>query len=422
MKRSPIFLVDTLIYLSVYPLLIFILILTVGVLNLTSRHFDPTTAPAQTHRWRRVVLPSVPVTPTPVPAFVNSADELAPISGVIQNRTLPVVVSPTPTPETDLVTGNSGSKYGYTILKASMVKQSHSSSSVALMPTYASRNLTKINSIIRQPAPEWLTVSEPTPLDSGIEAKGSVSFRPNRPPGTDSQPKSLPVTWVNKLFDALNRATATPAPSRKWASLPTLTPTPTNTHTPAPTHIPTETPLPTDTPLPTQTPSPAHTATPTHTNTPSPTYTPAPTYAATVTPVPSLTVMLSPTLTPVPDYDFMLAEFYNSPTTNQFLMVYVAIVDPNEIPIGDMKIVGTRLDNHMTYESPLSTWHYEGYNAPGEHVKSGNVKFEPPGGIESTSWVLHLEDAHGHRQSADIPFDVDASNQQWYFIKLRRKY
>jgi hypothetical protein len=80
----------------------------------------------------------------------------------------------------------------------------------------------------------------------------------------------------------------------------------------------------------------------------------------------------------------VVAEFYNSPTTNSFLLIYVAIVDSNEITIGDMKIVGTRLDHKLTYESPLSKWHYEGYNAPGEVIKTGNVKFEPPGGIETT--------------------------------------
>jgi hypothetical protein len=117
-----------------------------------------------------------------------------------------------------------------------------------------------------------------------------------------------------------------------------------------------------------------------------------------------------------------LAEFFNSPTTNSFLLLYVAIVDPKEIPIGDMKVVGTRLDHHLTYESPLSTWHYEGYSAPGEVVKSGNVKFEPPGGIETANWVLHLEDSHGNRQSEDVPFSVDTDNKQWYFIKFRRKF
>ena len=169
-------------------------------------------------------------------------------------------------------------------------------------------------------------------------------------------------------------------------------------------------------------------ATPTSYSVPAPTATllppntPIPPQAAVPVVVPWPTATLPPTATPSPAYAFSLAEFYNSPTTNSFLMVYVAVVDPNEIPIGDMKIVGTRQDQNLTYESPLSMWFYEGHSAPGEVIKSGNTKFEPPGGIETTSWVLHLEDDHGNRQSADIPFDVDANNKQWYFIKLRRNF
>ncbi len=161
---------------------------------------------------------------------------------------------------------------------------------------------------------------------------------------------------------------------------------------------------------------PAPTATPLPTNTPVPPQPPAPVVVSLPTATPP------PTSTPTPAYDFTLAEFYNSPTTNSFLMVYVAVVDPNDVPIGDMKVVGTRQDHNLTYESPLSKWFYEGYSAPGEVIKSGNMKFEPPGGIETTSWVLHLEDTHSNRQSADIPFDVDANNKQWYFIKLRRNF
>jgi hypothetical protein len=158
------------------------------------------------------------------------------------------------------------------------------------------------------------------------------------------------------------------------------------------------------------------------TATPLPTDTPTATSIPLPTPVPLPTDTPAPAPTPVPEYDFMVAEFYNSPTTNAFLVMYVAIVDVNDIPIGDMKIVGTRLDHNLTYESPLSTWHYEGYNAPGEVIKSGNVKFEPPGGIETVNWVLHLVDANGVRQSADIPFDTKAEDKQWYFIKLKRKF
>jgi hypothetical protein len=102
--------------------------------------------------------------------------------------------------------------------------------------------------------------------------------------------------------------------------------------------------------------------------------------------------------------------------------MYVAIVDANDIPIGDLKIVGTRLDHNLTYESPLSKWHFEGYNAPAHVIKSGNVKFEPPGGIEATKWIIHLENAQGQRLSDDIPFETNPNDKQWYFVKLRRKY
>ena len=104
------------------------------------------------------------------------------------------------------------------------------------------------------------------------------------------------------------------------------------------------------------------------------------------------------------------------------MVMYVAIVDPSDIPIGGMKLVGTRLDHNLTYESPISTWHFEGYNAPGQVIKSGNVKFEPPGGIEATKWLVHLEDAHGNRMSDDVPFHTDQDDKQWYFIKFKRNY
>jgi hypothetical protein len=215
---------------------------------------------------------------------------------------------------------------------------------------------------------------------------------------------------VSTIIEALSEATPTPTSTR----LPTFTPTSTPTETPTPTATSTQTSTPTQTPTATQTPLP--------TNTPVPTNTPQPTATPTFTPVPQPTATPLPSPTPKPEYDFLTAEFFNSPTTNHFMVIYVAVVDPNEIPIGGMKLVGTRLDHNLTYESPLTTWHYEGYNAPGEVIKSGNVKFEPPGGIETTSWTLHLEDNNGVRQSDDIRFDTDQTNPQWYFIKLRRKY
>jgi hypothetical protein len=102
--------------------------------------------------------------------------------------------------------------------------------------------------------------------------------------------------------------------------------------------------------------------------------------------------------------------------------MYVAVVDKNEIPVGDLKVIGTRLDHNLTYESPLTKWHFEGYNAPGAVMKSGNTKFEPPAGLETTSWTLYLADAHGNRLSDDVPFDVSEDDRQWYFIKFNRRF
>lgn len=219
--------------------------------------------------------------------------------------------------------------------------------------------------------------------------------------------------WMETLSGVVGLAPTGEPPLVHLAGLPTFTPTPTPTQTSTPTQTPTATATPTITPTPTETATP--TPMPTATNTPRPTNPPPP------PPPPPPTDTPEPTLTPLPEYDFMLGEFFNSPTTNPFLLMYVAIVDANEIPIGDFKVVGTRLDHNLTYESRLSTWHFEGYNAPGEVLKSGNVKFEPPGGYESTQWLIYLADANGARLSADVPFETDANSKQWYFVKFRRK-
>jgi len=231
-------------------------------------------------------------------------------------------------------------------------------------------------------------------------------FSRRRRPATPT-PAGVITALINDLVEAVSEPTVTPTRTR----LPTMTTTPTATATPTPTATPTNTATPTITPTPTDT------ATPTMT--PLPTDTPIP---PTKTPLPPPTTTPTATFTPVPEYDYLLAEFFNSPTTNSFIVVYVAVVDPNEIPIGGMKIVGTRLDHNLTYESLLTTWHYEGYNAPAHVMKSGNVKFEPPGGIENTSWRLYLADANGSRMSDDVQFDTDQNDKQWYFVKFRRKY
>jgi len=237
-------------------------------------------------------------------------------------------------------------------------------------------------------------------------------------------PRSNLMNILDSWWNGFNTATPTP---RGQAMLPTFTPSPTPTGTATPTVTFTATPLPTITPPATATPLPTDTPLrPPPTDTPIPTDTPTPLPPPTNTPRPRLPTetptSAPPTATPKPQYDFLLGEFYNSPTTNSFMVMYVAIVDVKNIPIGDMRVVGTREDYNLIYQSPLSTWFFEGYNAPGQVVKSGNVKFEPPSGLETTKWLIHLEDAHGNRMSDDIPFHTNQEDKQWYFVQFRRKF
>jgi hypothetical protein len=291
--------------------------------------------------------------------------------------------------------------------------------------------------------------SAPLPATSIAPLPPTRRPRPTATPTPDNFAKLF--AEVVRLF---NEPTATPADAPRLVLLPTILPTPTNTATPLPTvtPFPTETPFPIDTPTLIPTPLPAVLPAPTFpqasASVPIEAPPPAPvveesTFTSPIAPqaaLPTPAVVAATFSSPVDPpgqalaptgaaaapatsgYDFMLAEFYNSPTTNSFIVIYVAIVDLNEIPIGDMKVVGTRLDHNLTYDSPLSTWHFEGYNAPGEVIKSGNVKFEPPGGIETTNWVLHLEDNNGKRLSEDVPFDTNQNDKQWYFIKFKRKF
>jgi len=381
MRRSP-------IYLFVLPLIFLFFGLGCNfVARLTPQDTEDTSSPA-IHRL--VLLPVA----TPAPR-ISANENVVPASGSLPVNILPESAAPvlsSPENPTEMpVTGET--------IVASLVTPVNTG-----QPEPVSQN----SVVVVSPTPTLIPLSFDVFKDNPIPAAGGPVRRP-KPTVTPTPEPGLVASLLENIGPSQPEPTRTP--------LPTLTPTPTNTPTPTPTLTPTPLPSPTATATPTITPTPTQTATPTQT--PIPTDTPPP---PTATPIPPPTATPLPTATPEPEYDYLLAEFFNSPTTNSFLVMYVSIVDAKEIPIGGMKIVGTRLDHNLTYESPLSTWHFEGYNAPGEVVKTGNVKFEPPAGMESTSWIFHLEDANGVRYSPDIPFDVDENNKQWYFVKFKRKY
>jgi hypothetical protein len=377
MNRRPNLLYTALAYGAIYPLL---LALLVGgtlacslLLNLSHRLIAPEPPPPQIQRLAALPGPSTPRPPQPA----RPSDRLA----AITIATLPPL-PPAPPPD----------------------------------PLLAPAQATPPAEIAAALPPPTSPAMGAAPPASPTSMALDLAVYANRPTATRA-PRSTaaPDDLLGGLVTGLMGQAEAPTPAvGSLNSLPSLTPTPTATSTPPPHTTP-----------PVRSPSPApprrphrnpHRCAAAHRNPrcPPPPHRDRPPHSATAPPPTNTPETHTPPLPPI--RFFTEREFFNSPTNNHFLVMYVSIVDTNEIPIGDMKIIGIRQDHNLTYESTLSTCHYEGYNAPGEVIKSGNVKFEPPGGIEDTAWVFYLADAHGNRMSDDVPFTTTATDRQWYFV------
>ncbi len=201
------------------------------------------------------------------------------------------------------------------------------------------------------------------------------------------------------------------------------TPRPTFTPTPDYTATPTDTPTPTITPIPTETLTPVPTDTPTSTYTPAPTDTPVPTNT---NPPPLPTETFTPAPTPTPDYLFKIAEQGNrefQKTTHHTITIYVAALDANNVPIGDLKMVGNHVPSGKHAESLPSDWNWSTANCLNcSYVKQGNLKFEP-GPYEDGTWNVYLADGSGNQLSETIPLSYSADPQQWVwdFFILQKK-
>ncbi|HRV91075.1 MAG TPA: hypothetical protein P5526_02805 [Anaerolineae bacterium] len=206
-----------------------------------------------------------------------------------------------------------------------------------------------------------------------------------------------------------------PTPER-----PMPTPRPTFTPTPDFTDTPTVTPTPTITPIPTETPTPVPTDTPVATDTPEPTETPTP------APIPPTPTPGPPTDTPepeptaTPDFPFKIKEQGNrefQKTSVNFVSSIVAVTDANGTPIGGYKLVGTN-NTGQSYQSAESSWRYDALSGLEGYVKQGNIKFEPPGGFNDSTWTVFIVDSAGNQVSAPISltYPSDPSQRAWDFI------
>lgn len=202
--------------------------------------------------------------------------------------------------------------------------------------------------------------------------------------------------------------TRTPRPT--FTSTPNWTPTPSVTPTSTPTLIPTHTPTPTPPPA-TETFTPVP---PTATFTPAPptaTFTPAPP-TATFTPAP-------PTATPTPSYQYKVVEGPTGfPTTNSILVIYVAIHDANNTPIGGLKVIADHSPSGVHKESDPTCYSYCKPSGMSGTVKVGNTVIEW-GGIETGTWTLRVVDGGGTQVAAPIIINTDSNAPQWYFVRLQ---
>ena len=202
-------------------------------------------------------------------------------------------------------------------------------------------------------------------------------------------------------------------PTRRPAavvSLPTVTSTPTLTPLP----LPTNTPLPTDTPT--------YTATPPPTDTPPPTATPRlpDTPTATATPAPPTATPL-PTDTPIPTaipYAFTIKESVGFDTSHFNFDVYVAVVDDNNKPLPDYRIIGVH-SSGMQIESRPSARDWT-HNSGAMHYKAGNIKYEvmnSPTGV----WTLQLVTPDGALAAPPVEYAFDSNSPSWYFLIYERQ-
>ena len=139
----------------------------------------------------------------------------------------------------------------------------------------------------------------------------------------------------------------------------------------------------------------------------------------TATPLPP-TATFTPAPTATPNWAFKVREQGNrefQKTNANFISSIVAITDPNNIPIGGHRIVGTNSAG-VRYESAQSSWQFDAVSGLEGYLKFGNVKFEPPGGYNDTTWTIYVVDSAGSQVSAPISltYPSDPNQRAWDFI------
>ena len=153
-------------------------------------------------------------------------------------------------------------------------------------------------------------------------------------------------------------------------------------------------------------PSPTSTATATVTQTPTP-------FPPTNTPVPTDTPPPPP-----PAFPFVIKETAQFPTNHPNFDVYVAIVNNDNRPLSDYRVIGTH-SSGLQVESRASDGDWT-VNSGANHYKGGNLKYEAPNSSTGV-WKLQLVVSANTPVGPPIDFSFDAVNPTWYFIIYERQ-
>jgi hypothetical protein len=128
-----------------------------------------------------------------------------------------------------------------------------------------------------------------------------------------------------------------------------------------------------------------------------------------------------PTDTPTPappDYPFTIKESAKFGTSHLNFDVYIAIVNDDNRPLSDYRVVGTHSSGLQIVSSPSAgDWTA---NSGAMHYKAGNIKYEAPNSPAGV-WTLQLVDAGNTPVAPPIEFPFDPTNPNWYFLIYERR-
>ena len=109
---------------------------------------------------------------------------------------------------------------------------------------------------------------------------------------------------------------------------------------------------------------------------------------------------------------------YHSLVSGEICNRVVAIVNDDNRPLGNYRVIGTH-SSGIQIESRPSDGDWT-VNSGAMHYKGGNVKYEAPNSPTGV-WTLQLIDSANTPVGPPVEFSFDAVNPTWYFIIYERQ-